>query len=97
MSNEDEVAATQTRKQIELASAFGQTFSTKEGEKVLADLMREGHMLASSYRGDIDDTVFNEGKRSLVLYILQQMNVNVSQLKRAYEQNEEGKDYGYFK
>lgn len=46
-------------------------FSSKDGQRVLADLMTKFHMGRSSHAaGDSHETAFREGERHVVLHIL---------------------------
>lgn len=55
--------------------AYKHAFSTEQGKIVRNDLMNKFHVL-NSHKGD----PFAEGQRSVVLFILQQMHVNLEEL-----------------
>lgn len=75
-----------SRKPIDRAISYQSTFSTDEGSKVLLDLMKEHHMLNNTFCKDPYDSAFKEGERSVVLRIMQIMNINVDQLSKKIEE-----------
>lgn len=61
----------------ELRSAFRITFESEAGQKVLADLIRNFHVVDTSHvMGCTDGTAFNEGERNVVNHILQMCRTN---------------------
>ncbi len=59
-------------------SDYRTTFGSDDGERVLLDLLDQCNFFASSYKRDegntANETIFQEGRRNVVLYILQQIN-----------------------
>ena len=57
-------------------SRYTEVFETKQGKEVLEDLVKTFHINSTTYRkdGNINDVVFREGQRSVVLFILSQIN-----------------------
>lgn len=76
------------KRQVSIITAYKRVFSGPEGDRVLADLMQSCHMLGSSYNGNLNDVVFHEGERNVVLRILKNMNVDVQKLQERIRQNE---------
>lgn len=74
------------RRPVDRAISYQSTFSTKEGEAVIFDLMREHHMIGSSFCKDPYESAFREGERAVVLRILSIMKVNVQDLAKKIEE-----------
>ncbi len=70
---------------------YKSTFSSKSGEKVLWDLMREHHMISPTMDVNTHDTAFREGQRNVVLRILQLMKTDTKKLLKIIEQAEENR------
>lgn len=68
-----------------LRKVYSAVFLNKEGQEVLADLMKRFHVLDTTVARDgygrIDDaaTNINEGERLAVLHIMAMLNINPSQ------------------
>ena len=56
-----------------LRLAYKKTFESEEGKKVLEDLKRRCFYDKPTFVGDINVSAFNEGTRSVVLLILENM------------------------
>jgi len=79
MSQEDQHK--QRKKSLASIQKYKDVFGSPNGKKVLHDLMKEGHMLDTSVQ--IQDpyvTAFNEGRRSMVLYIIGKLNIDIAKL-----------------
>jgi hypothetical protein len=78
----DFVAAEEQRlRQVALLAAYRDLFKLPEGRLVLADLLREGGLLACSHApGDSHETAFAEGKRALALHLVQQLRWSEAEL-----------------
>lgn len=57
--------------------SYKRVFDTAEGKQVLFDLMNKFHIL-NSHGGD----TIQEGQRSVVLWIMQQCNINLAEFDR---------------
>lgn len=68
--------------------AFKDTFATESGKIVLQELVRECGLLRNTYRGNSDELLFNEGKRNVLLYILNNINVDLANLLEAARQSQ---------
>ncbi len=53
----------------ELRAAYGRVFGGPDGRMVLEDLEQRGFWRSSSFSPDPARTAFNEGRRSLVIYL----------------------------
>lgn len=76
------------KKDLAAVTAYKATFSTPHGKRVLNDLIEQSGFLRSSYvEGDPYGTVYNEGTRGLVLYILAKLKLKPSQVEEFYNDN----------
>lgn len=57
------------REQTELNLAYVRAFAGEAGQLVLADIARQGFLRETSFSPDPGRAAFNEGRRSLALYI----------------------------
>jgi len=57
------------RFKVSLANDYGDTFSTPHGQRVLNDILSRGYFFNTTFTGN-SATFRNEGKRELVLHIL---------------------------
>lgn len=63
------------RKQVALVRKYQKIFNSGDGKKVLYDLIRRANVLCTSFAGmDHATMAYNEGRRSLILYILSQID-----------------------
>ena len=65
----------QEKKLKRLNDAFRRCFSGKDGKAVLEYLEDTYHMRETTYRGDVQATSFSEGQRTVVLDILDRMEI----------------------
>jgi len=63
-------------KNVSLIEAYKSVFSTEQGKKVLMDLMMKGSMLDTTFSSELNKVLFAEGRRSLVLYILSNIDTD---------------------
>lgn len=75
------------KRSIANVQAYQDVFSSGAGQKVLWDLMKNNGMLSDNFCiGDSHATSYNEGRRSVVLYILKRINENTKTLEKRYEE-----------
>jgi hypothetical protein len=60
-------------KKIDVINDYKKIFNTNSGKRVLYDLMKQGHYLHSSFTGDVNETIFREGERNIIHYIMLQL------------------------
>lgn len=61
-----------------LASVYKSVFSTEEGKIILDDLKMYGMVdEITIYNKDVNDLLFNEGKRAIVQYINKMINFDI--------------------
>ena len=63
-------AQQRARESAILMSKYQKVFNSPEGKEVLEDIFKDSGMMDSSYNGNANDTMFNEGRRSVCLRIL---------------------------
>jgi len=56
--------------------AYKKCFESDYGKRVLADLRRRCYAHRSTFTGDVNETIFNEGTRSMLLHIESMMNMD---------------------
>lgn len=81
------------RKSVRHVQAFKAVFETEQGKLVLAQLMSKFHMLGPTYTLGKDvnpyDIALQEGQRSVVLFILSTLNIDLEALIERIERNAE--------
>lgn len=71
-------------KQKQLKQDYRATFNTDAGKRVLKDLMQRSFMFGTTADGDIR---VNEGRRSMVLGILQMLEISPEHYRKLYGQS----------
>lgn len=62
---------------------YKDVFSTLKGKNVLWDLFKECHLISPSFvPGDSHGSAFNDGKRSVALYIIKKLNQKPSDMEK---------------
>jgi len=81
------------RESVRHVQAFKAVFETEQGKLVLAQLMSKFHMISPTYTlgKDINpyDIALQEGQRSVVLFILSTLNIDLEALIERIERNAE--------
>lgn len=62
------------------------TFSTEHGKRVIWDLMKRNGMMSDIFTENPHVSSYNEGRRAVVLYILQKMNTDIQKLQQQIEE-----------
>ena len=82
MSEKEDAVKKRTRSLANFAE-YQKVFSSDNGKKVLWDLMKHCGMLGTSHvPGDSHSTAYNEGSRTVALYILTKLNTNINLLEK---------------
>ena len=71
--------------------AYQRLFATEDGQEVLYDLMRKCNFVKPTYDPDIHVAMINEGKREVILYIIEVLNRDVEELYKFVEQQEKAR------
>jgi hypothetical protein len=75
------------KRSIANVQMYKDVFSSGAGQKVLWDLMKNNSMVTDSHVvGDPYSTAYNEGRRAVVLHILEKININVQALEKKYQE-----------
>ncbi len=84
--------ATPQKDHLSLIQDYQAVFDTEPGRRVLLDLMKEGHVLSPIFSNthDPNQAFLNEGKREMVLIILDKMKKNIKYLAELIEINIQG-------
>lgn len=72
-------------KQTDLKKDYRATFNTPSGSRVLHDLMKLGFIFGTTAVGN--DMRINEGRRALVLHIMQMLEISPEQYRKLYGQS----------
>lgn len=74
-------------------NAYRRLFSTEDGKIVLKDLMNSCGISRSVMGRDVNETYFNEGRRSVVLGLMGTINMKTEQVERLIvEMNRDAED-----
>jgi len=82
-----------SRQMKETILAYKRVFDSKDGKKVLVDLMKSCHMMDTTFDKDPYETHFNEGARSVLIRILKTTKTNMEQLDKFIENMEQEEHY----
>ena len=64
-------------------------FNTDQGERVLRDLMHTHHVTAPTFvRGDVNEMIFREGERNVVLRILGILGIKAEDIRQMMKEEE---------
>ena len=66
----------------QLALTYNRLFDCEDGQVVLDDLMRRGHVLNSKFVSDPNAMAFDQGRRQMVLDILNILNFDVGKFRK---------------
>lgn len=68
------------QKQVDRVLAYQQTFNSESGKKVLLDLIKQHHVISSSFDKDPYVMALKEGEKNTVLRILSILQVDASNM-----------------
>jgi len=63
-------------------TAYREFFTSEKGEEILSDLMRAGCFTSSTIGSTPYETYYNEGRRSLILQIIETAKLTPTQIKK---------------
>jgi hypothetical protein len=78
----------------ELKVDYAQTFGTPQGERTLKDLEKNCFYHSTTYLGDKEATLINEGARRVILAIKNMINMPVEKLAADYKRRREEHEGG---
>lgn len=64
----------------ELALCYRRTFASRDGQEVLADILRRGQVMQTTFDPTPTVAAFNEGRRRIALEIVEMLNADPGQL-----------------
>ena len=70
-------------------ASYKELFSTEVGREVLEDLMKNNFLWTSTQTSDPHETAFNEGRRSVILAILNYVSLDADRIQTMMKQNYE--------
>jgi hypothetical protein len=70
-------------------ATYKEVFSTEAGREVLEDLMKNNFIWNSTITSDLQETAYNEGRRSVVLAILNYVSLDADRIQTMMKQNYE--------
>ena len=68
-------------------ATYKEVFSTEPGREVLEDLMKNNFLWSSTQTSDSHETAFNEGRRSVILAILNYVSLDADRIQTMMKQN----------
>ena len=80
-------------------ATYKEIFSTEAGKEVLDDLMKSNYFFTSTQTGDSHETAFNEGRRSVILAILNYVSLDIEKIQQRMKDSYErggGSDFDNF-
>ena len=63
-------------------ATYKEVFATEAGKVVLDDLMKSNYFFTSTQTGDSHETSFNEGRRSVILAILNYVSLDIEKIQQ---------------
>lgn len=69
--------------------AYRELFTSEQGQEVLTDLMRAAHFLNTTVGSTPYETYFNEGRRSLLLQIVETAKLDTEQMQKLTQKLED--------
>ena len=67
--------------------AYQKLFATEDGKRVLADLLRECGFMSVGLGEDAQETAYNQGKREVVLRIVNLINIDPETILKLLRDN----------
>ena len=67
-------------------ATYKEVFSTEPGREVLEDLMKNNFLWTSTQTSDSHETAYNEGRRSVILAILNYVSLDADRIQTMMKQ-----------
>jgi len=74
------------KRRVDLIKTYKKLFNSDDGKLIIYDLMKVGNFLRPTAGKNEMDTLLNEGKRELCLYILEMLEKNLDEVLDIYRQ-----------
>ena len=68
-------------------ATYKEVFSTEPAREVLEDLMKNNFLWTSTQTSDSHETAYNEGRRSVILAILNYVSLDADRIQTMMKQN----------
>lgn len=75
------------KRKVALTMDYKRAFGSEQGKRVLRELMRTHHVMGNSFTGDVNDMIFREGERSVVLRILKILDTDETRMQKLIEES----------
>lgn len=89
MSGEQLDMDIKTDSQADLIETYKRVFATKDGQKVLFNLMHEGFFIRPTMESGYETSLRNEGRRELILYIIELLNRDSAEIYEFIKKHED--------
>ena len=76
----------QIEKLQSLKTDYINTFSTENGKHVLEDLVARCFIDNTTFNGDVNQMIYSEGTRSIILHIKSMINMDIEKIKKRQEE-----------
>lgn len=80
------------KQSVALIRMYQDIFSTKQGEKVLHDIIKDCGVISSAFTSDPYVISYNEGRRSVALQIMQKLKIDTEQLLKTITEIDKERD-----
>lgn len=80
------------QKQLDRILAYQQAFNTEAGKKVLLDLIRQHHVISSSFDKDPYVMALKEGEKNTVLRILSILQIDAGSMMEKLKEMQQEED-----
>ena len=75
------------KKKLDTLAAYQAVFSSPDGKKVLYDLIRNHHIIGTTYSKDPQEMALKEGERNVILRIMHFINTDPDKFMKDVEQS----------
>lgn len=75
------------KKKVARTMDYKRAFGSEQGKRVLRDLISYHHLMGSTYSGNVNDMLFREGERAVILRILKILETDETQMQKLIEES----------
>jgi hypothetical protein len=72
------------QKSVKKLIDYSDLFASEVGQRVLYDLCKRFHYFQTSYNGNVNDTLFKEGERNVINFILFNLQQNPEKILNSF-------------
>jgi len=91
-----EKAEKKMEKAVANLSYLKQVFGTEQGKDCLYELCKQFHYFSSSYQGDVNDTIFREGERNVLNFIMNRLEQSPKKIMDDFRQRLQEEKNGFY-